>query len=250
MEVHHHAHDPAAPHHHKKNWKNYFWEFLMLFLAVFCGFLAEYQLEHLIEVQREKKFIASYIEDLKSDTAFISDYINRKQQKIADNDSLIYYLNATDPNANGQRIYFYARQLTRRYNFFPSDGTIKQLKNSGGFRLIRKQQVSDSISSYDKSVENILLTQNIQTSELAEVRPLIGKLLDPNVLESMIKEDAIVAPIGNPRLRNSNKEFILDFIYLVHQLKGSDILNSRRLKQLQLKATKIILFLKKEYQLP
>ncbi len=23
MEVHHHAHDPAAPH-HKKNWKNYF----------------------------------------------------------------------------------------------------------------------------------------------------------------------------------------------------------------------------------
>lgn len=36
MEVHHHAH-----HEGKKNWKSYFWEFLMLFLAVFCGFLAE-----------------------------------------------------------------------------------------------------------------------------------------------------------------------------------------------------------------
>ena len=34
MEVHHHAH----PTHGKKNWKSYFWEFLMLFLAVFCGF--------------------------------------------------------------------------------------------------------------------------------------------------------------------------------------------------------------------
>lgn len=44
MEVHHHPHDPAAPH-HKKNWKSYFWEFLMLFLAVFCGFLAENQRE-------------------------------------------------------------------------------------------------------------------------------------------------------------------------------------------------------------
>ena len=33
MEVHHHAH-----HEGKKNWKTYFWEFLMLFLAVFCGF--------------------------------------------------------------------------------------------------------------------------------------------------------------------------------------------------------------------
>ena len=33
MEVHHHAH-----HEGKKNWKSYIWEFLMLFLAVFCGF--------------------------------------------------------------------------------------------------------------------------------------------------------------------------------------------------------------------
>lgn len=70
MEVHHHAHDPAAPH-HKKNWKSYFWEFLMLFLAVFCGFLAEYQLEHVIENSREKQFIQSFIEDLKIDIASI-----------------------------------------------------------------------------------------------------------------------------------------------------------------------------------
>jgi hypothetical protein len=34
MEVHHHTHAS----HGKKNWKSYFWEFLMLFLAVFCGF--------------------------------------------------------------------------------------------------------------------------------------------------------------------------------------------------------------------
>jgi len=42
MEVHQHAHTP------RKKWTHYFWEFLMLFLAVFCGFLAEYKLEHTI----------------------------------------------------------------------------------------------------------------------------------------------------------------------------------------------------------
>ena len=67
MEVHHHAHNPAEPH-HKKNWKSYFWEFLMLFLAVFCGFLAEYQLEHTIEHQREKEY-ASW------NTALIKNFI-------------------------------------------------------------------------------------------------------------------------------------------------------------------------------
>jgi hypothetical protein len=71
MEVHHHAHDPAAPH-HKKNWKSYFWEFLMLFLAVFCGFLAEYQLEHVIENNREKQYIISMIKELEADTAQIN----------------------------------------------------------------------------------------------------------------------------------------------------------------------------------
>jgi hypothetical protein len=48
MEVHHHGHV-----HEKKKWKEYVFQFFMLFLAVFCGFLAEYQLEHMIEKQRE-----------------------------------------------------------------------------------------------------------------------------------------------------------------------------------------------------
>ena len=50
MEVHAHTHTA------RKKWTHYFWEFLMLFLAVFCGFLAEYQLEHKIEKDREKQF--------------------------------------------------------------------------------------------------------------------------------------------------------------------------------------------------
>ena len=40
MEVHHHSHTA------RKNWTHYFWEFLMLFLAVFCRFIAENQREH------------------------------------------------------------------------------------------------------------------------------------------------------------------------------------------------------------
>jgi hypothetical protein len=63
MEVHHHPH-----HEGKKNWRSYFWEFLMLFLAVFCGFLAENWREHLIEHKREKEFIGNLVRDLEKDT--------------------------------------------------------------------------------------------------------------------------------------------------------------------------------------
>jgi hypothetical protein len=243
MEVHAHAHTE------RKKWTHYLWEFLMLFLAVFCGFLAEYQLEHIIENQREEKYIRSFIEDLKSDTAFVTFYIRSKVDKRRDHDSLIWYLNSPDPNRYGQRIYFYARQLTRTVNFFPADGTIKQLKNSGGLRLIKNQQASDSIMAYDQAIERILLTQTRQENEISEIRPMMGKLLDANILETMVYSDVILPPSGNPALRSVSKDFILDFIYAIHQLKGSDALNATRLQRLKDRATGIIIFLKKEYHL-
>ena len=75
MEVHAHTHTA------RKKWTHYLWEFLMLFLAVFCGFLAENQREHMIENQREKQYINSFIEDLKADTAFITKYVKAKIEK-------------------------------------------------------------------------------------------------------------------------------------------------------------------------
>ena len=59
MEVHHHSHPAHGGTGTRKKWTHYFWEFLMLFLAVFCGFLAEYQLEHKIEKDRGKQYIRS-----------------------------------------------------------------------------------------------------------------------------------------------------------------------------------------------
>jgi hypothetical protein len=64
MEVHRH------PHLEKKKITHYLWEFLMLFLAVFCGFLAENQREHLVENRREKQYIFSMMADLKSESCY------------------------------------------------------------------------------------------------------------------------------------------------------------------------------------
>lgn len=43
MEVHHHSHTS------RKKWTHYLWEFLMLFLAVFCGFLVVFQYYNRLE---------------------------------------------------------------------------------------------------------------------------------------------------------------------------------------------------------
>ena len=51
MEVHAHSHTA------RKKWTHYFWEFLMLFLAVTLGFLVENQREHYIEHETSKKYM-------------------------------------------------------------------------------------------------------------------------------------------------------------------------------------------------
>jgi len=63
MEVHTHTHSE------RKKWTHYLWEFLMLFLAVFCGFLAENQREHIVEKRQEKKLMRSLLDELKQDKA-------------------------------------------------------------------------------------------------------------------------------------------------------------------------------------
>src|SRR5258706_15415868 len=66
----------------KKFW-HYFYEFLMLFLAVFCGFLAENFREHQVEKERGEEYIHSLYEDLKTDTMRLTLIIKADNEKIA-----------------------------------------------------------------------------------------------------------------------------------------------------------------------
>ncbi len=152
MEVHAHTHA-----HGKKTWKSYFWEFLMLFLAVFCGFLAENQREHLVEHKREKEFMSSMQSDLRTDTF----NLNAMHQTFVDVnqhiDSLIILLKKVEPlNNNAARIYQHQVFINSFFKWIYTDRTINQLKNSGNFRLIRNKHISDLIINYDGFVTNFV----------------------------------------------------------------------------------------------
>jgi hypothetical protein len=249
MEVHHHAHDPAAPH-HKKNWKSYFWEFLMLFLAVFCGFLAEYQLEHKIERDREKKFIQTFIEDLKVDTAAIRANLDFRSTKGRQIDSLIDLLSAQKIKGYENELYYLGRTLVRSNRFQSNDRTITQLKYSGSLRLIRNEAAADSIIVYQKLVDIILANQEDDRIERRSADPLLNRIFNPFVFNKMLDAyNNVNKPTDNPPLRSYDVSYQQDLAYCINQIKGSNIIISTRLNLLHEKATNIIAFLQKEYHL-
>jgi hypothetical protein len=244
MEVHAHTHTP------RKKWTHYFWEFLMLFLAVFCGFLAEYQLEHKIERDREKKFIQTFIEDLKVDTAAINKNLLFQKRKRDQLDSLIYLLSEQKIKGYENELYYLARILVRTTRFQSSDRTITQLKYSGSLRLIRKENAADSIISYQKLVDYIVQNIDDERIERRAADPLLARIFNPFVFDKMLDEsNNINKPTNNPPLRSYDPSLQLDLAFIINQLKGSNIIISTRLKLLNEKAKNTVEFLKKEYHL-
>ena len=248
MEVHHHAHDPAVPH-HKKNWKSYFWEFLMLFLAVFCGFLAEYQLEHKIERDREKQYIQSLMNDLKADVINIESVQKLNMLLEQRGDSLFLLLNLPDYSKSTNSIYYFGRIFSTYINFTLTDGTIKQLNNSGGLRLIKKKNVVDSLQVYQNIYSRILLLQELKEIQLQSYRDVLGKIFDVRIFETMVSGEKIQRPDGNPALFSQNRELLNELLMRSHFVKRNNASLVRRLEELKQISLNLQTAITKEYHL-
>ena len=102
MEVHHHAHTP------RKKWTHYFWEFLMLFLAVSLGFLVENQREHYVEHKRAKVYARLLVDDLSADIAELNKAAKVLNKIIIAGDSLALLLNTAEiRKIPGGKLYYY-----------------------------------------------------------------------------------------------------------------------------------------------
>ncbi|HLK30953.1 MAG TPA: hypothetical protein VKT28_20415 [Puia sp.] len=148
MEVHHH------PNVEKKNFKEYFLEFLMIFLAVTMGFIAENIREHFVDKWKEKHYIESLYEDLKNDTARLSVLIDYDDKKIAalSNMSNCYDTVMKNVKASYCMADMVDQSRTNR-NFDISDRTLRQLANAGGFHVL-EQSDADSIIAYETLFRN------------------------------------------------------------------------------------------------
>ncbi|HXB91184.1 MAG TPA: hypothetical protein VNU72_02800 [Puia sp.] len=153
MEVHHHP----DLHHRRKKFKEYFLEFLMIFMAVTLGFLAESLRENISDKNKEKEYIASFINNLKDDTAQFNEVLRENDAKIDTLRKLILLSRGNLADTGIRRaIYRDIGRAVGYYSVFKSnDATMMQLKNSGGLRLIRRDHVADSIAQYDSQVKAI-----------------------------------------------------------------------------------------------
>ena len=141
MEVHAHTHTE------RKKWTHYLWEFLMLFLAVFCGFLAENQREHMVEHNREEKFAKRLLSDLAEDSAFLNKWIARLQDRQNQYANFLSLMTGS-PKPTSFDIMRSFGQLLKSYKPEFITTTYNQMKASGGLRYINNDDLITALQRY------------------------------------------------------------------------------------------------------
>jgi hypothetical protein len=248
MEVHHHP----DIHHKPKKWKEYFLEFLMIFLAVTMGFFAEQMRENFSENNREKQFMRSMVEDLKSDTANISSFTSKADEVLMQTDSLIHLMRNPDRNKYGQTMYYFARSITTKMGrFVLNDRTYEEMKSSGSLRLIDDNALSDSISKYYATQTAFKEQAGLQIQKMAAYTDFAGRVFDGAVFQQMLQRYPykVNRPNGNPQLLTNDAETFNEFTGILHYFSAIIIINSSRAKQQNSLTIDLIKMIQKKYNL-
>jgi hypothetical protein len=247
MEVHHHP----DLHHKPKPWKEYFLEFLMIFLAVTMGFFAESLRESMTDKEKEKEYISSLINNLEQDTTNLNSAIRDNEKKSKGLDSLIFlsFKNIAE-QTNRQQLYIYASKYVSFYSVFISDdATMLQLKNAGGLRLIKHSHVADSIAQYDLEMRNIYAAETPYIKAGSNAVDAVQELLISTWLEdtAYIKNDAFTNK-ELPLLTNDPQKIRIFFNKISYE-RGWTRNYITNLEQALPYTIRLTAFLKKEYGL-
>ena len=249
MEVHKHPHHVT----HKKKWTEYLLEFFMLFLAVFLGFVAENIRENSVEKEREKQYMQSFIYDLQNDTANLIEGFPRKDARLVAIDSFFLFFE-NHPNADvipGNVVRYMRRSLWDRH-YRRNNTTIEQLKNAGGFRLIRKKNIADSIAAYDLLWQRAEFWREGYTSLQEKGKDMFHKIIEAAPLLSKYRLQPSFTNQKNivDSLRvNINRQNLNEFFNFLADQKIWTTQDEQAYKDLEKSAERLIALIKKEYRL-
>jgi hypothetical protein len=183
MEVHHHSNV-----HHSKKWKDYLYEFLMLFLAVSAGFFMENVREHHVECERAEVLARSFNSDICKDTIALNEAIVYSKFKEQTLDSGINELYLPRNEWNDTLIYRALMIANRVMPFDRTKGTYAQLTASGSLRYF-PQPLVNLMNEYDVQAEKVIVREELDTKFLIEqFFPFAIKNMNSEVITQLTKK--------------------------------------------------------------
>ena len=173
MEVHHH------PHVEKKNFKEYFLEFIMIFLAVTLGFIAENIREHIAETKSAHQYLESYRNDLLQNQIRLKIYDSLYTNELPVYDSIVSIFYEKTENKNLPVLSRLLLDGQKNIVITINTPTYQQLINSGSMRYLENANLKDSIASYEDKInalinynDRLISTLNSQLEDVSKIEDM------------------------------------------------------------------------------
>jgi hypothetical protein len=216
MEVHHHAGD----HHGPKKFKDYFLEFLMIFLAVTMGFLAENFREFISDKNHVAELAGQLKEDLRHDTASVGKLIEFELIQIRRTDSLYQMLIQPASKIDYKKLQDMIVSCDRMDFFYPSTGAVSTIKRESFLKKFVKTNIASYIDNYEKVVTVL------QTFEKRDV-DYLGKYIESFLSNHFTPENAAVAVLRyhvvNSSMRNVSQADLIQLSVDINLIKAYDL---------------------------
>jgi hypothetical protein len=214
MEVHHH------PQIEKKNFREYFLEFIMIFLAVTMGFFAESLRENITNKEHVKQLSLQLIEDLENDTLSLGKLTLKetRQTKIAD--TLFFYLQQPLGKADFKKIQKLILALDDIGLFHASSGAMAAIKKQMELKQFASSKIASHIADYETDIAYLKSNEDLDMAYLKEyLETFITAHFTPDNLNSVINKKDIL----NSEMRDITQKDLTQLCVDVLLIKAFDM---------------------------
>jgi hypothetical protein len=223
----------------------------MLFLAVTLGFFVDNVREERAEHQLELQHMQSLIADLRQDTVRFNNQIEEAGIVIRMCDSIIQIIDKSERSAHDQqRLYLLSRAMSPKIQpHFLNDRTFEEMRGSGTLRLINKNTIADSISTYYYFTKELVWLNDLVLTRFQQKVELESKIFQAGFYEEMLdkKTFAFHALSGNPALATNDKAVLNEFAVTIHYVSSVTAFKKNYLMRLKVNANRLLAILNKAY---
>jgi hypothetical protein len=165
-----------------RNWKKYTFEFLMVFLAVFFGFVAENFREDFAEKQQSIALAKSFYDELKNDSVAIASKVEGRIKKEQSLKYMVDFFRDSSLTSSSKSLsvnFIYAITARTPSIFTPRTVVLEQLKSSGSLRYFKNDELQKLIGDLSVAIDYIEVRQDYENSIFyTYIEPIMTKHMD------------------------------------------------------------------------
>ena len=242
MEVHHHP----DLHHEKKPWKEYLLEGLMIFFAVFMGFIAENIREGIDNNEHARQLTSQLVRDLKANVIQLDQIDSAETVIVKANDSLFNLLQQPLAKADTKKIQKLIIDSHNMWPFHPSLGAIGAIKNELHLKQFSNSEIIDYIATYEGHIDLLRTAQDVNMQyQRIYLDPFLRLHFTPANLHAAFSP----RPILSSQMRNLTQEDLtqLGADMVLVKIVTNELIKDQR--KCRVDAVKLLQYVTKQYHL-